>query len=204
MESLLGPSIRYTTKNPRVHDYNPLTHLSHARNGSEAQGFADIRSSNSTFGAFAKPSSGIDSSPVKRLAKSLPRSIFTDPVTGRKVDFSAPRSTFASSAAFNLSSKPTNYSPPQIDVGQRYAKTRLRTEFYDPITGNRTTFQPVCSEIDSLDTRLRVDNPLRLKGQLAPTVPAANNPVEETPEQSIAGSRRRKAESLAYVNPFQI
>lgn len=203
MDSLLGPSIRYTTKNPMVHDYNPLTHLSHARNGSEALGSADFRSSNSTFGAFAKPSSGIESSPVKRLAKSLPRSIFTDPVTGRKVDYSAPRSTFASSAALSLSSKPTNYSPPQLDVGQRYAKTRLRTEFYDPITGNRATFQPVRSEIDSLDTRLRIDNPQRLKGQLAPAVTAIN-PVEETPEQSIAGSRRRKAESLAYVNPFQI
>lgn len=203
MESLLGPSIRYTTKHPRVHDYNPLTHLSHARNGSEVVGSADFRTSHSTFSTLAKPSAGFyESSPVKRLAKSLPRSLFVDPVTGRKVDYSAPRSTFASSAVLSLSSQPANYSPQQLDVGQRYARTRLRTEFYDPITGNRATFEPVREQIDSLDTRPRIDNPQRIKGPIA--APVLSNTVEETPEQSIAGSRRRKAESLAYVNPFQI
>ena len=202
MEALLGPNIRYTTKHPRVHDYNPLTHLSHARNGSDFVSSADFRTSHSTFNTLAKPSAAFyESTPSKRLAKSLPRSLFTDPVTGRKVDYSAPKSTFASTAALSLSSQPANYSP-QLDVCQRYARTRLRTEFYDPITGNRATFEPLQGQIESLDTRPRIDNPQRIKGPIA--APVLSNAVEETPEQSIAGSRRRKAESLAYVNPFQI
>ena len=202
MEPLLGPSVRYTTQHPYVHDYNPLTHLSHARSGSETNSPVDFRSSNPSFSSYAKPSPQFQSSPVKRLAKSMPRTQFTDPLTGRRIDFNAPRSTFASSAAMTLSSKPTDFSPPSMQSSQTYAKTRIRNEMFDPITGHRVTFEPVRSQIESLDTRPRISNPLRLKDALQPPV-ALSPPPEDSAGTSIANSRRRKADSLAYVSPYQ-
>lgn len=197
-----APTVRYTAKNPYVHDYNPLTHLRGAQASSQAYGSSELRSSNSIFGQFTKPSEGLQFSPTKRLAKSLPRSVYSDPLTGRVIDFNSPqgRSTFASSAALSLSSRPPDL-PVSIDNGPRLAKTRVRTELFDPITGQKTQLAVNRGPIDSLDLRPRIDNPVRLRTELTgPVVSSAG----ASPESSIAGSRRRKADSLAYVNPFQI
>ena len=200
-----GMNPRYTTKNPYVHDYNPLTHLRGAQASSQAYGGSDMRSSNSVFGQFTKPSEGLAFSPTKRLAKSLPRSVYADPLTGRVIDFSSPqaRSTFASSAALSLNTRTTDFPMP-IDTNPRLAKTRIRSEMFDPITGTKVAVQINRHPVESLDVRPRIDNPFRLKAELRAAPASSSGALEVSPESSIAGSRRRKADSLAYVNPFQI
>lgn len=178
---------KYTTHNPFVHDYNPLTHLS--QYSVQQPLSAQVTSSVS----FRRPEAqGL--SPVKRLAKSLPRTTYTDPLTGRVVDFSAPTaySTFASTAAMAL--VPRMPAVKRIDPSPILAKTRMRSEVSNPITGNyyRVTAEPAV--LPSLGGE-------RASPSVRPIRTYTSSPVGRSPRE-LANPIRRKAESPAYASPY--
>jgi len=190
----------FTAKHPYVHDYNPLTHMRKNSSAAPPTSSAPLETSaNAAYKAIKAPLS-----PQKRLAKSLPRSVYSDPLTGRVLDFSHPntRNVLISSAAMSLAQRPVNFDKlPKILETQRYHKTRLRTEMYDPITGSKTDVQVSREPVESLDTRARQVRPLTLASSLQP---APDTSGIAGLGESIAASRRRKAESLAYVNPYNL
>lgn len=190
----------FTAKHPYVHDYNPLTHMRKNSSAAPPASGAPLESStNAAYKAIKAPIS-----PQKRLAKSLPRSVYSDPLTGRVLDFSHPntRAVLISSAAISLGQRPVHFDQlPKILETQRYHKTRLRTELYDPITGAKTDLHVPREPVESLDTRSRQVRPLTLASSLQPP-PGASGIAGLS--ESIAASRRRKADSLAYVNPYNL
>ena len=189
----------FTTKNPYVYDYNPLTHI--RKNSTGAPPVSDAPLETSAAAAYKAIKAPI--SPQKRLAKSLPRSVYSDPLTGRVLDFSNPntRTVLIHSAAMSLNQPPANFKVPKILETQRYHKTRLRTELYDPITGAKTDVSVRREPVESLDTRSRQNRPLTLASSLQP---APGTSGIAGLNESIAASRRRKADSLAYVNPYNL
>lgn len=187
----------FTSKHPYIHDYNPLTHIRKNSSVVHPTLTAPLESSAS---ASYKP---IQTSPQRRLAKSLPRSIFSDPLTGRVLDFSNPktRTALVNSAAMSLGQRP---APPSLAPGvlktERYHKTRLRSELYDPITGAKVALKVSRAPIESLGMQERQVLPLAMSMQ--PAKLRTDDTIAT--KESIAASRRRKADSLAYVNPYEI
>lgn len=183
---------RYTARNPFVHDYNPLTHL---RQYNAQQPLAAEPTS---AAVFRRPAEAPGFSPTKRLAKSLPRTMYSDPLTGRVIDFSNPSSfsTFSTTAAMALYPR----MPPvqRIDPSPILAKTRVRSQVSDPITGvsYSVNFDRTVSSLG----RPEVLSPTKAPRQLA------SSPTKSILEasESVAGSRKKKPDHLAYVNPYYL
>ena len=175
---------KFTTRSPFVHDYNPLTHLSqyHAAQPLSAQVTSSL--------SYRRPNAqGL--SPVKRLAKSLPRTTYSDPLTGRTLDFSKPAaiSTFANTAAMSL--VPRMPAAKRIDNSPILAKTKIRTEVSNPITGN---FYRVTVDAGALPSLGREEWSPPIRTQ-------TSSPVRK----QIAGPAKYaggKAEAGAYAGPY--
>lgn len=178
---------KYTTHSPFVHDYNPLTHLSqyHVAQPLSAQVTSSL--------SYRRPNAeGL--SPVKRLAKSLPRTTYSDPLTGRVLDFSNPTvaSTFASTAAMAL--VPRLPAVQRIDNSPILAKTKIRAEVSNPITGD---FYRVTVDAGALPSLGREEwsPPIR------PIRTQTSSPVSKPAGPTQYARSTRKVESVAYVSP---
>jgi len=177
---------KYTTRSPFVHDYNPLTHLSqyHAPQPISVLATSSL--------SFRRPDAqGL--SPLKRLAKSLPRTTYSDPLTGRVIDFSNPAalSTFAGAATMTL--VPRMPAVTRIDPTPILSKTKPRTEVSNPITGDYYRVRGQQGVLASLGREEGL-SPVRTQS----SSPGVRSPGE-TPQPVIG---RRKVEAVAYISPY--
>jgi hypothetical protein len=178
---------KYTTRSPFVHDYNPLTHLS--QYNAPQPLIAQVTSSLS----FRRPD-GQGLSPMKRLAKSVPRTTYSDPLTGRVIDFSnsAAVSTFVSTAAMTLVPRMPAIKP--IDQSPILAKTKLRTEVSNPITGDYYRVKADQGVLSSLG-REEGSSPIR------PIRTQSSSPVVRSPGETVHGIVGRH-KHVAYASPY--
>ena len=154
---LPAPDIRFTTRNPKVHRYNPITHLNQS---------VDLT-------VQATPRMQVDSPKrlelprkmmkERKFVRSVPRTIFSDPVTGRVIDVSQTpkRTTFRTNGVLALGTESLAKVSESLNFTPRIAKTRVRTELYDPITNRKVMFAPVHHYVQSLGSQERLQPEMR-------------------------------------------
>jgi len=160
-------SPNYTKAKPKVNDYNPITHT-----------------------PFYSPS------PVPKQLPQSPRQAASNMRSPRETNpfarNSSQRSPLAYSAALSLSPSKNVYMSP----AERRAKTKLRSNLFNPITGEKQEFKLQRPNLESLDIIQRKDRlPKKISEEPFPVYNLSNT-------KSASGSLKRLVPEVSYVNPY--
>ena len=165
----------YTKANPKIQDYNPITHTS-----------------------FYNQSPTIYSTPMPRIAPGSSYNYSTPDKNYQKFENVSKKNIFAQSGSYISRSASINGLGRESPL---YSKTRPKDKIVDPISGEVKIFKINRPKIESLDTKANLD---RLSNdvnvQSIQEFYARKNQLK--PLSTVSGSLRKEVNNVPYVNPF--